>query len=174
MDAKREHPGKASDVSSLQDPLLGTPLEASWSRYLTDMLLLIFTSAWVGATIWLSFATSRLLPLLVLHSQRTLTLIGFLSSGTVFLLGQLVPRIFEHLRWAFASRRSGIGFDTFLALGGTTDIMCVLKLLWRKSTLFHRFWSSQRYSFRNSFHLLISDCSTLSYLSPLDRSSSSI
>ena len=157
MGERPEHPTKFSELTAYEldpltstspaDTILATPLEPRWLRYLPITLLLTLASAWVGTTIWLSIALSGLGPLFSLQPKTSIFILQVFSTGSAILLGQLVPQMFEHLRWTFGSRRGGIGFDTFLGLGSATGTLGVIKLLLRRSTLFHRLWCSQRYSF---------------------------
>jgi hypothetical protein len=68
----------------------------------------------------------------------------------------LTSSVFEAVRWAFASSRSGIPASSFLSLSRATSVFGILNLLIgnEKHSLVrkdgHRFWSLQRYYLCNS------------------------
>ncbi|KAI9770897.1 MAG: hypothetical protein M1840_002601 [Geoglossum simile] len=80
-----------------------------------------------------------------LSPGKTITVVNVLSHGVAFLLLQLVSSVFEALRWALASSRSGIRVMSFLALGQATSTLGVLSLCRKRGV--HLIWCFQRLLF---------------------------
>ena len=135
------------------------PSPAPQSQSLGTWLLLLFTSAWLGFTIffaWNSTVVDPFIPSLLPLSKAsyTLTIINILSHGTVMLLQSLASSVFETIRWARACSDQGISSFGFLVLSRATAPLGVGYLLlsnfgtgtfWNE----HRLWGFQRSSLQD-------------------------
>ena len=125
----------------------GTPITSKTQQYLT-------TYAWALATALLSIfafyysyealiSPNPNLGKLFFSASSTVFVINVLSQGVAFSLRVLYSTILQELRWAFASRTSGVSLSTFLGLNPATSLVGVWRLLWIAGD--HRFWCVQRY-----------------------------
>jgi len=140
------------------DPVLSP---APQSRSLGTWLLLLFTSAWLGFTIffaWDSTVVDPFVPTLLPLSRAsyTLTIINILSHGTVMLLQSLASSVFETIRWARACSAQGISSFGFLVLSRATAPLGVSYLLLSNSATGtfwneHRLWGLQRSNPQHTF-----------------------
>lgn len=123
----------------------GVPLEPKWKTSIFAGLSFLSTASWLALTIWASYAVSSSRSLSIFSRPETaIILISLLQSGSAFLLRQLVSLSFQQLRWTLASSASGIGADTFLALGSATGNLGVFDLLASVRSSQLLVWCSQR------------------------------
>jgi hypothetical protein len=125
----------------------GTPITSKTQQYLP-------TYAWAFTTLLLSIfafyysyqslvTVKPLLGNLFFSASTTVFVINILSQGVAFSLRVLYYTGLQELRWAFASRTSGVSLPTFLGLSPGTSLVGVWRLLWIPGK--HRFWCAQRY-----------------------------
>jgi hypothetical protein len=113
----------------------------TWLLAFTTAILFCFTMFYANTVL---ISVSPVPHFFSLSPGKTITVVNVLSHGVAFLLLQLTGSVFEALRWALASSRSGISLMSFLALGPATSILGVLGLC-RKIGV-HLIWCIQRYS----------------------------
>lgn len=123
----------------------GIVLDAKWKQLFTLNSLFVATSVWVILTTILAFiSSSEKFTAFFLGPSSTILVLNVMSTGSVFLLGELVTETFEILRWALSVRPQGIGLATFFAIGRATNILGTIRIMFSNQRVGHRKWCAQR------------------------------
>ena len=112
-----------------------TTIGLKCSASLGTFLLLVAACGAVTCTIIYSNPIPATGHILATSASQSVLILRILSEACTILIWVLVTWAIEDLQWAFASRRSGIGALSFLALDSGTRIWGMLRLLFMESSL---------------------------------------
>jgi hypothetical protein len=133
-------------ASTLSAPNQTCVLDSKFKQHYATWLLAFFAASSLAISTWIiyvTFISRKQVPSYLRLSQgHTVILVNVLTHVVAYLVWQLVDSAFEALRWAIASRTTGIPVMSFLAMSRATGLLGVLDLL--RVPGWHIIWCVQR------------------------------
>ena len=124
----------------------GVMSEPRWKQCISYGLIFGPSSILVSLTVAYALLSSKSKLTIFSRPQVSIFLLTFLSTISSLLVTHCVKGACDALRWCLPIRPSGVGIATFLSLSPASGFFGVLRLLFSRQKVGHRWWAAQRLS----------------------------